>query len=93
MTRPTYLTWQSLSLYYFVQVVNLKRGHHAAVILLHRRSGGHRHDPGHVRVMYMYMYCTKKEKRVHVHQCMETGTAVTNTLGYKKDCFHTLIKG
>ena len=46
MTCHTYHTWQSLSLYYFKQVVNSQRGHHAVIALLHRRSDGHRHGPG-----------------------------------------------
>ena len=32
--------------YYVVQVVNSQRGHHAAIILLHGRSGGNRQGPG-----------------------------------------------
>jgi hypothetical protein len=49
MMRPTYHTWQSLYLYYIVQVVNSQRDYHTAIILLHRRSGGHRQRPGIVR--------------------------------------------
>jgi len=33
--------------YYFVQVMNSERGHHAVIALLHRQSGRHRHGPGY----------------------------------------------
>jgi hypothetical protein len=44
--KPTCHTWQRLFLYYFMQAVNSQKGQRAAIILLHRRSGGHRHSPG-----------------------------------------------
>ena len=52
MTRLTYHNWQSLFLYYIVQVVNSQRGHHAVIALLHHRSGG---------------YCHSRDKRVLVN--------------------------
>ena len=47
--RSTYHTWQRLVFNYVVQVVNSQRGHYTAIILLHRRSGRHRHSLGIVR--------------------------------------------
>ena len=46
MTHLTYHTWQSLFYYNVVQVVNSQRSQHAAIMFLHRQSGGHRHGPG-----------------------------------------------
>ena len=44
--HSTYYTWQKLVFNYVVQVVNSQRGRYTAIILLHRRSGKHRHSPG-----------------------------------------------
>ena len=85
MTRPTYHTWQSLFLYYIVQVVNSQRGYHAVIALLHRRSGGHRHDPGQCELANV----PKVGKCVKFSQ-ITLHTLVEITEFYMSSCTHVL---